>query len=101
MGTGFDYAALLEEVVAECRSHAERGQLPTYIPELKKGNPHLPGIALQTTTGLYEAGDTRVDFTLQSISKVFSLLVAIEERGPEAVFAGGFRAHGRLLQQHS
>jgi glutaminase len=87
MGTGFDYAALLEEVVAECRSHAERGQLPTYIPELKKGNPKLAGIALQTTTGLYEAGDTRVDFTLQSISKVFSLLVAIEERGPEAVFA--------------
>ena len=51
MGTGFDYAALLEEVVAECRSHAERGQLPTYIPELKKGNPKLAGIALQTTTG--------------------------------------------------
>ena len=87
MSTGFDYAALLNETVEECRPHAERGQLPSYIPELKKGNPKLAGIALQTTTGLFEAGDTRVDFTLQSISKVFSLLVAIEERGPEAVFA--------------
>lgn len=87
MSRGFDYGQLLAETVEECRKHAERGQLPSYIPELKKGNPKLAGVALQTTTGLYEAGDTRVDFTLQSISKVFSLLVAIEERGAEAVFA--------------
>ncbi|HHW71843.1 MAG TPA: glutaminase A [Firmicutes bacterium] len=87
MSSGFDYAALLEEVLNECRSQAERGQLATYIPELRKGNPRHAGIALQTATGFFEAGDTRVEFTLQSISKVLSLLVAIEERGPEAVFA--------------
>lgn len=87
MSTGFDYKELLQEALEENKKHAERGQLPTYIPELKKGNPKLAGIALQTPTGLFEAGDTRVNFTLQSISKVISLLVALEHRGAEAVFA--------------
>ena len=87
MNSPFDYATLLEETVQEYRKHAERGTLPTYIPELKKGNPKLAGLALMTTRGLFEAGDTQEYFTLQSISKVFSLLVALEERGAEAVFA--------------
>ncbi len=87
MNSVFDYSVLLEETVQEHRKYAERGQLPSYIPELKKGNPKLAGIALMTTRGLFEAGDTRENFTLQSISKVFSLLVALEQRGAEAVFA--------------
>ncbi|NMB00775.1 MAG: glutaminase A [Firmicutes bacterium] len=87
MNVGFDFTTLLEETLQENKKHTERGQLPSYIPELKKGNPKHAGIALQTTTGLYEAGDTQVRFTLQSISKVISLLVALEQRGAEAVFA--------------
>lgn len=73
MNVGFDFTTLLEETLQENKKHTERGQLPSYIPELKKGNPKHAGIALQTTTGLYEAGDTQVRFTLQSISKVISL----------------------------
>lgn len=87
VSTGFDYAALLEETFQENKKHTERGSLPSYIPELKKSDPKLAGVALQTSTELYEAGDTQVYFTLQSISKVFSLLVALEQRGVEAVFA--------------
>lgn len=87
MSTVFDYRRLLEETVQEHRKHTERGQVASYIPELKKADPKMAGLALMTTRGLFEAGDTGVDFTLQSISKVFSLLVALEYRGVEAVFA--------------
>lgn len=87
MNALFDYQTLLDETVEEHRKYAERGQLPTYIPELKKGNPKLTGVALMTTRGLFESGDTRVTFSLQSISKVITLLVALEQRGAEAVFA--------------
>jgi len=83
----FDYSGFLEETLQESRKHAERGQVASYIPELKKADPRMAGVALMTPQGLFEAGDSRVDFTLQSISKVISLLVALEQRGVEAVFS--------------
>src|SRR4051794_23558577 len=44
------------------------------------------GICLATIDGhLYEAGDTRVDFTIQSISKTFTYGLAIADRGFAAV----------------
>lgn len=82
-----DYNALLSETVHEYRKYAEQGQVASYIPELKKGNPNYAGVALALGRGLFEAGDTRVQFTLQSISKVITLLVALEQRGTEAVFS--------------
>jgi glutaminase len=87
VSTALDFSHLLEEIVAENRQYAEQGQIATYIPELRKADPHMAGLALMTSEGLYEAGDTGVHFTLQSISKVFSLLVALEHRGVEEVFA--------------
>lgn len=87
MNSVFDYSGFLEETLQESRKHAERGQVASYIPELKKADPRMAGVALMTPQGLFEAGDSRVDFTLQSISKVISLLVALEQRGVEAVFS--------------
>lgn len=87
MGSALDYNQLLTETVEEHRKHAERGQVASYIPELKKADPKMAGVALMTTRGLFQAGNTDMYFTLQSISKVFSLLVALEQRGSEAVFA--------------
>ena len=87
MNIAFDYGRLLEETLQECKHHTERGHVATYIPELKKADPKMAGVALMTARGLFEAGDTRVQFSLQSISKIFSLLVALEQRGAEAVFA--------------
>ncbi|HKM43615.1 MAG TPA: glutaminase A [Limnochordia bacterium] len=78
---------MLEETLRENKQHTERGQVASYIPELKKADPNVAGVALVTSQGLFEAGDTSVDFTLQSISKVISLLVALEHRGVESVFA--------------
>jgi len=83
----YDYAGLLAETVARHRHYAAQGEVASYIPELRKTDPTLAGCALITPQALYEAGDTRYPFTLQSISKVFSLLVALEQRGVETVFA--------------
>ena len=87
MNTPFDYQALLDETLREEKKYGERGQVASYIPELRKADPNMAGIALMTTRGIFTAGDTAVNFTLQSISKVLTLLLALEHRGVEAVFA--------------
>jgi len=58
------------------------GAVASYIPELAKADPALFGIAVATVDGqLYEVGDTRVPFTIQSISKPLVYGVALEDRG--------------------
>jgi glutaminase len=56
------------------------GQVATYIPELAKANPDWFGICLVTTDGhVYEVGDSREHFTIQSISKPFVYGLALED----------------------
>jgi glutaminase len=56
------------------------GQVATYIPELAKANPNWFGICLVTTEGhVYEVGDSRQPFTIQSISKPFVYGLALED----------------------
>src|SRR5262245_9913523 len=46
------------------------GALADYIPELKRANPAHFGVGLVTIDGhVYEVGDSRVPFTIQSVSK--------------------------------
>ena len=64
----------------------ESGDVATYIPELAKANPSWFGIAIATTDGhVYEIGDTRQPFTIQSISKAFTYGLALEDRGEATV----------------
>ena len=56
------------------------GQVATYIPELAKAQPDWFGICLVTTDGhVYEVGDSRQHFTIQSISKPFVYGLALED----------------------
>lgn len=56
------------------------GEVATYIPELAKADPEWFGICLVTAGGqVYEAGDTRQAFTIQSISKPFVYGLALED----------------------
>ena len=49
------------------------GAVATYIPELAKVDPSQFAICLVTVEGaVYEAGDARQQFTIQSISKPFT-----------------------------
>lgn len=62
------------------------GQVADYIPELAKAVPSHFAIALATVDGhLYEVGDSRQTFTIQSISKPLVYGAALEDRGAARV----------------
>jgi glutaminase len=62
------------------------GEVATYIPELGKADPDDFGICVASADGrVFEVGDARKTFTMQSISKPIVYGIAIEELGAEAV----------------
>jgi glutaminase len=78
-------AAYLERLVAR-HPHASEGSVASYIPELSLVDPSLFGVCLATVDGaVYQAGDTRVAFTIQSMSKPLTYGVALERFGVDAV----------------
>ena len=61
------------------------GKNADYIPALAKVDPKLYGIALVTVRGtMYEIGNAREEFSIQSVSKPFTAARVIESAGPEA-----------------
>jgi len=62
------------------------GSVADYIPELALVDPDSFAICLATSDGyLYEAGDSRKRFAIQSISKPFSYALALADRGLDVV----------------
>jgi len=58
------------------------GEVAHYIPELSKANPDHFGISLATLDGhVYEVGETREPFTIQSMSKAFVFALALDTLG--------------------
>ena len=66
----------------------DSGAVADYIPELKRANPEHFGVGLVTIDGhVYEVGDSRVPFTIQSVSKAFVFALALDMVGEERVSA--------------
>jgi len=64
------------------------GKVADYIPELSRADPAWFGICVATRDGfVYEVGDTRQPFTLQSISKPLTYGLALEQNGEDRVLA--------------
>ncbi len=64
----------------------KEGKNADYIPALAKVDPNIFGIALVTPDGkVYTAGDVKSEVSIQSISKVFTMALVMEEQGPEAL----------------
>src|SRR5258705_13746849 len=64
------------------------GKNADYIPALAQVDSKLFGIAIVTTDNqVLTLGDVKTPFSIQSISKVFTLALAMEELGPDKVFA--------------
>ena len=62
------------------------GKNASYIPILAKVHSGLFGVCVATVDGeIFTAGDAGYEFALESISKVFTLALVIEQRGPRAV----------------
>lgn len=79
-----DIQKIIEEIFHECRNLHHRGQVADYIPALAKVNPHQYGISVATVDGRrYSIGDTDVKFSIQSISKVFTLSMVFPKLGEE------------------
>ena len=77
----------LDQIVAEYAGVTD-GALADYIPELTEVDPSGFGLTLSSSDGfLYESGDARTEFTIQSISKPFTYALALDQVGEDAVDA--------------
>jgi glutaminase len=78
--------AIVDEAYAKFKGDT-RGKNADYIPVLAKVSSALFGIAVVSTDNqVVTAGDVKTAFSIQSIAKVFSLALAMEEQGPDKVF---------------
>lgn len=74
--------AIIASIVEEMRAAPERGQVATYIPSLAGVDPAHFGIAVVTADGsVFTGGDADTGFSIQSISKVFALTLALGKIG--------------------
>ncbi|MGL5656105.1 MAG: glutaminase A [Fusobacteriaceae bacterium] len=79
---------ILDALVEKHKEVTKLGKLADYIPELKKANPDDLGIFILDNEGSeYFAGQYDTKFTVQSISKVVALMLAILDNGEEYVFS--------------
>ena len=76
---------IAETVTAAHAKHKgnRRGKNASYIPALAEVDPQLFGVCVATVDGrTFSAGDAECEFALESISKVFTAALAIEQVGP-------------------
>jgi glutaminase len=82
-------ASQVEDYLAEVHAafvDERAGEVFGDIPQMAAVDPDRFGICIATGDGyLYEVGDTRLSFTIQSISKPFTYGLALADRGVEAV----------------
>ena len=78
---------IVEEAMEIARQEISKGTVADYIPELGKADPNQLGICIYPLQGeKIELGDFQTRFTIQSISKIISLCVALELFGAEKLF---------------
>jgi len=75
----------LDTVYAKVKE-AKGGKNADYIPALARVNPNIFGIAIVTVDGrVFTVGDIKSEVSIQSISKVFTLALVLEQQGADAV----------------
>ena len=73
-----DLEAAVQDIAAEMTARMDRGDVANYIPELARVDPQAFGLAVATVDGrMIAAGDAAAPFSIQSISKVFTLTLAL------------------------
>ncbi len=77
-----DVDVVVSEIADEMRKRPDRGEVASYIPELARVDPNAFGIAVIDADGnVSAAGDADTPFSIQSISKVFTLTLALGKVG--------------------
>ena len=73
---------VVTEIADEMRKRSDRGQVASYIPELARADPNAFGLAVIDAAGnVALGGDAETPFSIQSISKVFTLTLALGKAG--------------------
>lgn len=79
-----DYGEVIARLYDEVKSFRGQGKVADYIPALAEVDPGQYGIAVQTLTGkTFQVGDAETRFSIQSISKVFTLAMVTRHLGDE------------------
>jgi len=79
-----DLQSIVAEIAEEMRGRTDRGEVASYIPELARVDPGHFGLAVAAADGtLACAGDSEVPYSIQSISKVFTLTLALGLAGDQ------------------
>lgn len=77
-----DLQALLEEIHHTLQSRTGEGKVADYIPSLARVDQNKFGIAVIDLEGnVFKAGDCDESFSIQSVSKVFTLTMALGKHG--------------------
>ncbi|MTI69604.1 MAG: glutaminase A [Firmicutes bacterium] len=78
---------LLENLVKSNKKLTKKGEVASYIPALENAKKDDLGVCLADLEGnFYTAGDYNKKFTIQSISKTVTLMLAIMDNGEKEVF---------------
>ena len=79
-----NYQEILENIYTEILPYASIGKQADYIPALAKVNPDQFGMCLSTIGGeTYSIKDSQTRFSIQSISKVFAIALALSIKGED------------------
>ncbi len=74
--------SIIDDIAAEVAPLVGQGKVADYIPALACVDPCQFGMAIYTKDGqIYQTGDAQTSFSIQSISKVLGLTLAIDHHG--------------------
>lgn len=77
-----DIQTLIDDIGRDMATRTDRGAVATYIPELADVDPGQFGMAVALADGrVFATGDADVRFSIQSVSKVFTLALALGRQG--------------------
>lgn len=77
-----DYEAVLSEIETEIHEEFGKGTVASHIPALARVPPRQFGMSVQTIDDrTFELGSANRDFSIQSISKLYTLLLALGHVG--------------------
>ncbi len=79
-----NYSKIIHQIEHELQDFPNNGKVASYIPELSKVDPEMFGLHLYCIDGNHHSfGDSTERFSIQSISKVFSLTLAMQLLGDD------------------
>ena len=77
-----DLQSIVDDIHRELIPRLGEGKVADYIPQLARVDPKRFGMAIVTVDGdVHKAGDAELPFSIQSISKVFTLTLALGKHG--------------------